>query len=189
MPRVAVVVGSNRPKRICPEIAAWVRRTLAADSPLEFDTIDLRAIDLPFVDEPDIAALGVYVHEHTRRWSELVSSFDGFVFVFPQYNWGYPAVLKNALDFLYAEWRDKPVGLVTYGTRGGGRGAAQMQQVLEGLHMRNTATNPGLNTTPAQLDEDGAFTNIAEALAEFTEHIRTMGAELTALIAADDATR
>lgn len=117
MARIAVVIGSNRPKRICPEIAEWVRATAERGSSLTFELLDLGAVALPFLDEPAMAALGEYVHEHTRGWSGLVSSYDGFVFVFPQYNWGYPAVLQNALDYLYAEWRDKPAALVTYGTR------------------------------------------------------------------------
>jgi NAD(P)H-dependent FMN reductase len=65
-----------------------------------------------------------------------VSSVDGFIFVFPQYNWGYPAPLKDALDYLYVEWRDKPASYVTYGTRGGSKAAEQFHQLLQGLHMR-----------------------------------------------------
>ena len=182
-PCVAVVIGSNRPKRICPEIAAWVRTTAERQRSLAFETIDLRDIDLPFLDEPEIAARGGYVHEHTRRWSRLVSSFAGFVFVFPQYNWGYPAVLKNALDFLYAEWDGKPAGLVTYGTRGGGRAATQLQSVLQGLHMRNTTTNPALNTALTQLDGEGMFIDIEMALAPFAPDVLAMTAELATLIA------
>jgi NAD(P)H-dependent FMN reductase len=182
VPRIAVVVGSNRPRRICPEIAEWVRSTAATDSTLAFETIDLREVALPFLDETEMAALGVYEHEHTRSWSRLVSSYDGFVFVFPQYNWGYPAVLKNALDFLYAEWRDKPAGLVTYGSRGGVRAAAQLQVVLQGLHMRNTATNPALTTNGSQL-RDNAFIDIAAAFEPFVEQVGAMAAELAALIA------
>jgi NAD(P)H-dependent FMN reductase len=80
--------------------------------------VDLAQVGLPFLDEPLKPALGHDAHEHTRAWSRLVTSFDAFVLVSPQYNWGYPAPSENALDFLYAEWRDKPAGLVTYGTRG-----------------------------------------------------------------------
>jgi NAD(P)H-dependent FMN reductase len=181
-PRVAIVVGSTRPKRICGEIAEWVRATAALEPSLAFETVDLREIQLPFLDEPEMAATGIYVHEHTRRWSALVSSFDAFIFVFPQYNWGYPAALKNALDFLYAEWSGKPAGLVTFGTRGGGRAASQLQLVLQGLHMRNTPTNPALNTNPAQLDGDGRFIDIAAAFAPFAAAVGAMTAELIALI-------
>lgn len=189
MARIAVVIGSNRPKRICPEIAEWVRSTAERGSSLAFELLDLGAVALPFLYEPEMAALGEYVHEHTRRWSALVSSYDGFVFVFPQYNWGYPAVLKNALDYLYAEWRDKPAALVTYGTRGGGRAAAQMQTVLQGLHMRNTATNPALNTSPSQLDGNGRFIDVETAFAPFVSDVVTMASELEDLVALPAASR
>jgi NAD(P)H-dependent FMN reductase len=134
--RVAVIIGSTRPTRICPGIARWVAGAVQEDSPLLYELVDLAEVNLPFLDEPHKAASGQYEHEHTRAWSRLVSSYAGFILVFPQYNWGYPGVLKNALDFLYHEWAGKPVGCVTYGTRGGGKSAAQMHGVLQGLHMR-----------------------------------------------------
>ena len=85
-----------------------------------------------------MAALGQYEHEHTRAWSRTVSSFDGFIFVFPQYNWGYPAALKNALDFLFLEWRDKPVSFLTYGTRGGNMAASQFPRRPRGTGYAGT---------------------------------------------------
>ena len=91
VPRVAVVVGSTRPTRICPGIARWVLQAAQEESLLRYELIDLAEVNLPFLDEPLKAALGKYKHEHTKAWSRVVSSFDGFIFVFPQYNWGYPA--------------------------------------------------------------------------------------------------
>jgi NAD(P)H-dependent FMN reductase len=85
---VAVVIGSTRPTRICPGIAEWVRTVAQQDSPLRYELVDLAEINLPFLDESLKAALQYYEHEHTRAWSRIVSSFDGFIFVFPQYNWG-----------------------------------------------------------------------------------------------------
>jgi NAD(P)H-dependent FMN reductase len=76
---------------------------LRRKGPLQYELIDLAEINLPFLDEPLKAGLRQYEHEHTRAWSELISGYDGFLFVFPQYNWGYPAPPKNALDFLYYE--------------------------------------------------------------------------------------
>ena len=102
-------------------------------------------------------------HAHTREWSPRVAAIDGFLFVFPQYNWGYPAALKNALDFLYVEWRNKPASVFTYGTRGGGKGAQQLITVLHGLHMNvleehveaslrtPTSTTSGSSPTPRPL--------------------------------------
>jgi NAD(P)H-dependent FMN reductase len=75
------------------------------------------------------------------------------VFVLPQYNWGYPAPLKNALDYLYYEWHDKPVASVTYGTRGGNRAADQMNQLFHGLHMRPLPDRVELIITDDDVDE------------------------------------
>jgi NAD(P)H-dependent FMN reductase len=181
-PRIAVVVGSNRPRRICLEIAVWVQRALHAADLNEIELVDLQEIDLPFLDEPILPARGCYEREHTVRWSELVRSYDGFVFVFPQYNWGYPAVLKNALDFLYHEWADKPAGLVTYGSRGGGLAATQLKRVLQGLHMRSTETNIALKTDETMASDEGDFHDIDAAFADYLPQVTALAIELNRLL-------
>ena len=180
------MIGSNRPRRICPGIAAWVQRALRAAGLLEVELVDLQELDLPFLDEPIMASRGRYEHEHTVRWSELVRSYDGFVFVFPQYNWGYPAVLKNALDFLYHEWANKPAGLVTYGSRGGGLAATQLKQVLQGLHMRSTETNIELKTDETMLTDDGNFHDIDAAFADYLAQVTALASELNHLVNGHD---
>lgn len=154
-PRIAVVVGSTRPARISLDVATWARTALDRQSVLDYRVVDLAAVDLPFLDEPVPATYGTYQHEHTRRWSELVSDHDGFLFVFPQYNWGYPGVLKNALDFLYREWHGKPATQFTWGIRGGARGAAQLHQVLLGLHMDPLASRVEAVLTDGDTDGEG----------------------------------
>jgi NAD(P)H-dependent FMN reductase len=182
--KIGVVVGSTRPRRICQQLAQWVLAIAAQESRLSYELIDLAEIALPFLDEPRMASLGHYEHAHTKRWSALVQSYDGFVFVFPQYNWGYTAVLKNALDFLYAEWHGKAAATVTYGTRGGGRGAEQLGVVLQGgLDMRLTATNPKLNTPPDCAGTDALIMDLA-SLERFAPDVRAMNAELEALVGA-----
>jgi NAD(P)H-dependent FMN reductase len=176
--RIAVVIGSTRPTRICPGIAAWVKDTAQQGSPLTYELIDLAEIDLPFLDEPLKAALGEYEHEHTRAWSELVSAYSGFVFVFPQYNWGYPAPLKNALDFLYHEWHDRPATTVTYGTRGGNKGAQQLHGVLEGLHMRPLEDRIEIVITDGDVDEDWQLRDIDATLRPYLKQVRQLDAQL-----------
>jgi NAD(P)H-dependent FMN reductase len=176
--RVAVVIGSTRPKRICPDIAGWVRSTAEEHSPLRYESIDLALIDLPFLDEPLKPAQGQYRHEHTRAWSRLVSGFDGFVFVFPQYNWGYPAPLKNALDFLYAEWRGRPATSVTYGTRGGNRAAQQFLGVMEGVHMRPLPDRVEILIAAEDVDEEWQLRDAAATLAPYREHVQRIDAQL-----------
>jgi NAD(P)H-dependent FMN reductase len=176
--RVAVVIGSTRPTRICPDIAKWVRDVSQDESPLRYELLDLAEINLPLLDEPLKAALQQYEHEHTRAWSRLVSSYSGFVFVFPQYNWGYPGVLKNALDYLYHEWRDKPATCVTYGTRGGGKGAEQLRGVLAGLHMRTLDSHLEFAVTDADVDENWQLKDVEATLRPYREQTRSVAVEM-----------
>ena len=179
--KIGVVVGSTRPRRICSAIARWVLETAREESSLDYALIDLAEVDLPFLDEPLMAALGQYEHEHTKRWSRLVRSYDGFIFVMPQYNWGYTAVLENALDFLYAEWHEKAAAMVTYGSHGGGKGADQLGAVLQALGMRIAMTNPRLDTPP-DAPSDRRQTFDVAALNRFAPLVRQMSRELAALV-------
>jgi NAD(P)H-dependent FMN reductase len=178
--RIAVVIGSTRPGRICPGIAEWVREVAQEGSPLHYELLDLAAVDLPLLDEPLMAALGQYQHEHTRLWSRTVSSYGGFVFVFPQYNWGYPAPLKNALDFLYAEWGGKPASCVTYGTRGGNRGARQLREVLTGLHMRELEDHLEVVITESDVDVQGDWQlkDLERTLRPYEAQTRTINTQM-----------
>ena len=147
-----VIAGSTRPMRRSPAIARWVADLGDQMGDAPFRVIDLKDLGLGLDDEPGIPAKDDYVRETTRAWSALVQAAKGVVFVSPQYNWGYPAPLKNALDHLYNEWRGKPVMIVTYGQRGGGKCAHQLRQVAEGLNMRPAAIMPALKLTRAQVE-------------------------------------
>jgi NAD(P)H-dependent FMN reductase len=176
--RVAVIIGSTRPTRICPGIAAWTQQVLDEDSPLHYRLIDLAEINLPLLDEPLKAALGDYKHPHTKSWSELIGSFAGFVFVLPQYNWGYPAPLKNALDYLYYEWHDKPATTVTYGTRGGNKAADQMNQLFGGLHMRPLRGRVELKITDDEVDEQWQLKDLEATMGPYRDQLREIDAQM-----------
>ena len=176
--RIAVVVGSTRPTRICPGIARWVMQVVQEDSPLRYELVDLAEVGLPFLDEPLKAALQQYEHEHTRAWSRTVSSFDGFIFVFPQYNWGYPAPLKNALDYLFVEWSDKPASFVTYGTRGGSKAAGQFHVILQGLHMRELDDHLELIIADDDVDENWQLRELDATLRPYLAQARAIDAQM-----------
>ena len=144
MKKIQIVVGSVRPIRIGDQIGRWILGVAEGAEDFTFELVDIKDFHLPMDDEPDQPAHGEYTQEHTRVWSRKISDADGYVFLTPQYNWGYPASLKNALDHLYREWKDKPAVIISYGHRGGVRASAQLRQVLDGLHMRTAATMPSL---------------------------------------------
>jgi NAD(P)H-dependent FMN reductase len=154
--RIGVILGSSRPTRIGHHIVDWILSEIRSpeDSHMSYHFIDLAEWNLPMLDESDIPAHGKYSQPHTKKWSEEIMSYDAFIFVTPQYNWGYPAVLKNALDYLYTEWNAKPAIIISYAHRGGGKAAAQLSQVIEGgLKMNVTHTMPEIVFKEDMLDE------------------------------------
>jgi NAD(P)H-dependent FMN reductase len=186
-PRVVVILGSTRKGRICPKVAAWVAEIGRGATGASFEIVDLRDWPLPMDDEPAIPAMGVYDNDHTLAWSRRVSEGDAFVFVTPQYNWGYPAPLKNALDHLYEEWRGKPAVIVTYGGHGGVRCAMQLRQVTEGLNMRPVHTMAALRI-PRELIEanDGGVEperEFADSLPTIRQAFAELKAELELIVA------
>lgn len=107
-----------------------------------------------------------------------MQSYDGFLFVLPQYNWGYPAVLKNALDSLYREWRDKPASFITHGTRGGIKAAEQLTGVLQGLHMR-VLDHAEAVITDNDVDEDWQLKDIPATLRPVLPALAAVDLQLT----------
>jgi NAD(P)H-dependent FMN reductase len=124
---IAIVTGSTRPGRNNEAVAHWVRGIAQKRSDADFELVDIASFDLPLLDEPMSPMLGKYTKPHSKAWSEKIRSFDGYVFVTPEYNHGIPAALKNALDFLYREWNNKAAGFVSYG--GGANGARAVEQL------------------------------------------------------------
>ena len=128
MTRIGIVTSSTRPTRIGHHVAQWV--ATQAPEGVEVEPIDLRDLALPLLDEPEMPSSGHYAHEHTKRWAALVDGVDAVVFVMPEYNRGYNAALKNAIDYLFAEWDAKPIALVGYGFGGGQRATTALTQLL-----------------------------------------------------------
>jgi NAD(P)H-dependent FMN reductase len=135
-PVLQIVVGSTRPGRVGAAVANWFAEQAKAHGGFDVELVDLAEVDLPMYDEPNHPMTGKYVHDHTKAWSETVRRASAYVFVTPEYNNGYPASLKNAIDYLNAEWRNKPVGFVSYGgVSAGTRAVAQLKQVVTTLRM------------------------------------------------------
>ena len=154
---ILLIMGSTRASRICPAITDWIAGIGRAETALTFETIDLSQWQLPMDDEPAVPAIGPYTQAHTRAWSEKVQNAAGIVFITPQYNWGYPAVLKNAIDHLYREWHGKPVIIVTYGGHGGSKCAKQLRQVAAAVKMKIVAKAPGITLSNAIIRENAPF--------------------------------
>ena len=136
MPNLTIVIASTRPGRVGLPVGEWFASRAEGHGGFEVRVVDLAELALPFMDEPHHPALRKYEHQHTKDWSAIVDASDAFVFVMPEYNHGYTAPLKNALDYLNQEWAHKPAGIVSYGgVAAGTRAAQQLKTVLIVLGM------------------------------------------------------
>jgi NAD(P)H-dependent FMN reductase len=133
--RIGIILGSTRPNRNGEQVAHWVMEVVSGRHDADFELVDLRDYPLPHLDEPLPPSLGQYQGEHTKQWAAKIGSFDGFVIVTPEYNHGTSGVLKNAIDYLYAEWNNKAVGFVSYGGAGGARAVEHLRLVAGELQL------------------------------------------------------
>jgi len=145
MVRIGIILGSTRPNRNGEQVARWVYDVAARRSDAEFELVDLRDYPLPHLDEPLPPAMGQYQNDHTRQWADKIASFDGFVIVTPEYNHSTSGVLKNAIDYLYAEWNNKAVGFVSYGSVGGARAVEHLRLVAGELQMADVRQQVALS--------------------------------------------
>jgi NAD(P)H-dependent FMN reductase len=133
---IGVIVGSTRPGRKAPAVAQWVHEEAGRHPEASVRILDIADFDLPLLDEPRPAITGQYERPHTRAWAAAIQPLDAFVFVSPEYNRSIPAALKNAIDFLYAEWGGKAAGFVSYGAdAGGARAVEHLRAVMAELHV------------------------------------------------------
>jgi NAD(P)H-dependent FMN reductase len=158
MVTIKIIIGSTRPGRFGPKAAQWVYDMAKGRSDAQFMLVDLKEINLPFLDEEKHPMLHQYEHEHTKRWSRIVEDADGFIFVNPEYNLGVVAPVKNALDFLYAEWKHKPLAFVSYGSSAGGKNAQQqVRNIVANLNMYDIAESVIIVNYRNQMNERGEF--------------------------------
>lgn len=132
--KIAIIVGSTRPGRIGRGVADWILEQ-AKSREASYELIDLADVNLPLLDEAYPPSMGKYQNEHTKRWAEKIAPFDGFVFVTPEYNHSTSAALKNAIDYLYAEWNNKAAALVGYGSLGGARAIEHLRAIASELQI------------------------------------------------------
>jgi NAD(P)H-dependent FMN reductase len=145
MTRIGIILGSTRPGRRGEQVAKWVLEVARARVDADFELIDLADHPLPHLDEPTPPSMGQYQNQHTKDWAATIVRFDGFVFVTPEYNHSTSGVLKNAIDYLYAEWNNKAMGVVSYGAVGGARAAEHLRLIAGELQMADVRTNVALS--------------------------------------------
>ena len=135
--KIKVILGTTRQRRFGDKPAHWIAEEARAQPGADVELLDLRDYPMPFFDEPasPMWSKGQYSNEIVQRWADRIADGDAFIMVTPEYNHGYPAVLKNAIDYIYPEWVNKPVGFVSYGNAGGARAIEQLRQVVVEMKM------------------------------------------------------
>ena len=165
---VKLIIGSKRQNRIAPEVAAWVEKH-AATADINLEVVDLKELDLPPFDAPIPPAYAPTSTDDGKKWAEIVSSADGFIFVTSEYNRSIPSSLKSAIDYLADEWKEKDAVIVSYGYVDGGQSAARHLNDILGWFKMNIIEP----TVPLQLSQDdftdeGRFKDIDASFAEST---------------------
>jgi NAD(P)H-dependent FMN reductase len=180
--RIAIVLGSTRPGRRGEAVARWVLEQAIARGDAHYELVDLADFPLPHLDEPMPPSAGRYEYEHTKTWSDKIDDFDGFVFVTPEYNHAPSGVLKNALDYLYAEWNDKAAGIVSYGVAASGlRAAEALRPILGELQIADVRQSVGISL----VHDFENFTTFVPG----PQHAQQLGVQLDQLLAWSTALR
>ena len=158
--KIAIILGSTRPGRFGAQVADWVMEQVAGRDDAEYVLVDLAEYDLDLLNEPTVpgAAKRQYDNPKTRRWSETIDQYDGFVFVTPEYNHGVPGAFKNAYDSLGPEWVGKPVAFVSYGAESGVRAVEAWRQIVGNFNMFDIRNQLSLNLF-TEFGDDGVQPN------------------------------
>jgi NAD(P)H-dependent FMN reductase len=145
MNKIAIIIGSTRPGRNGEAVARWVNEIAKKRSDAEFELVDIADFNLPLLDESVPASMGQYSKPHTKAWAAKIASFDGFVFVTPEYNHATSGALKNAIDYLFKEWNNKAAGFVGYGSLGGSRAVENLRLIVGELQIADVRNQVALS--------------------------------------------
>jgi NAD(P)H-dependent FMN reductase len=175
MTDIAIILGSTRPGRNGEAVARWVLDIAKQRSDAEYELVDIADYNLPHLDEAAPPSMGQYSQPHTKAWAEKIGSFDGYVFVTPEYNHSTSGALKNAIDFLFGEWNNKAAGFVSYGSVGGTRAVEHLRLVMSELQVATVRAQVALSLftdftnfsqfTPAPRQTDAAGAMLDQVVA------------------------
>jgi NAD(P)H-dependent FMN reductase len=188
MSRIGIIIGSTRPGRNGEAVARWVHDIASKRGDAEYELVDIKDFNLPHLDEMAPPSMGQYAQPHTLRWAEKIASFDGYVFVTPEYNHSTSGALKNAIDFIYAEWNNKAAGFVSYGSVGGTRAVEHLRLVVAELQMADVRAQVALSlftdfenfsVFKPGAHQEGAVNTMLDQLAAWSGALATLRAGTT----------
>jgi len=177
MTKIKIIAGTTRQSRFGLQPAEWIHKlALEQGVDVEFELVDLKDLGLPLFDEPTPPAAGQpLTTEVGKKWAQIVDEADGFIFVTGEYDHTIPASLSNALQYLYAEWQNKPVAYVGYGAAvGGARSIEHLRQVAGQLGHFDIDTHVLIPNYWSQLDEQGAWTPNESQISDGTDLVKKL---------------
>ncbi len=133
--KIQIILGSTRPGRAGEAVAQWAMQELSKRTDAEFELVDVADYALPLLDEPTPPMMHHYTKAHTKKWAAKIAQADGYIFVTAEYDHSVPGALKNAIDYLNHEWRDKAAGFISYGVAGGARAVEHLRTILAEVHI------------------------------------------------------
>jgi len=175
MLKLKILTSTNRRGAKGRIIADWIFEFSKENSEFDTELLDLAEINLPFMDEPNHPRLKQYQFEHTKNWSRKIEEADAFIVVLAEYNYGFPAPIKNAIDYLHQEWKYKPVGFVSYGGVSAGLRSVQMlKQVVTTLNMMPLPQQVNLPFFAKEIDENGNFKANSSAVSSAKDMLKEL---------------
>ncbi|MGI3786080.1 MAG: NADPH-dependent FMN reductase [Janthinobacterium lividum] len=174
---IEVVLSTTREDRFSALVGEWVAASLGAYDGLEVEVVDLRDHPLPFFDgAPPAKFPRQYPTREVARLGERLDRADAYVMLVAEYNHGYPAVLKNAIDWTFVEWRHKPVTFVGWGNVGGARAIEQLRLVAVELEM--APLRHAVSILPDVMVRSRQASDPAAVLAELAPKLDLLAADL-----------
>ena len=171
---ISVIAASTRQGRFSEKPAQWIFNHLKQRD-VDARLLDLRDFPMPFFDSPVSPAMpgrAPYENEVVRKWTAAIGASDGFIVVTPEYNFGPPAVLKNAIDWVYPEWNRKAITFVSYGGAGGARSVQQLREIAIELQLAPIRAAVHIPVTTLMAHFQGG--DVDKGLAELDTHAKVM---------------
>jgi NAD(P)H-dependent FMN reductase len=137
-PKIGIIISTTRPGRFADIPTNWLFNIAKLRTDAEFEIVDLRDYPMPFFEEKAPPHQAPPQNEVALRWGKKIASLDGYIFVTAEYNHGIPAVLKNAVDYLFSEIQRKPAAFLGYGGTGAARAVAQLAQILNAATLKHS---------------------------------------------------
>lgn len=176
---IQLIIGSTRKGRVAPAVAEWVKQHAETNNDITLEVVDLEEENLPFFNAAVPPAYGADPSDHAQAWAKKIESADGYIFLTAEYNRSIPASLKNAIDYLVAEWKEKPAAIVSYGYIDGGKSATKhLQDIFAWLKVAIVDSTVNIQLTQDLFDESGSFKDIESDFAQYDETLQNALAEL-----------